>query len=170
MYVCEKRRAAFICHPRTGSSALGHVLRSHSGFTKIGNHHSLRPNELDPSWTIACVVRNPLDMLVSWFYYHRHFDGGGFQEFLYWFHENPCIWVQWGLLYGLPYCNYTLRFENLQQDLDEFMLKIDHPQLDVPERNVSKRRCRRPWHQYYTGVVVPPFKLCEPKQEKEIPI
>ena len=168
MYVNSKRNAVFIAHPRTGSSAIGYVFRNSAlGFVKVENHHSIDPKLC--AGTVACVLRNPFDALVSWFHYHRKFEGN-FQEFLYWFHENPNIWVQHGLLYGAPYANHILRYEYLQADMDEFMLKIGGTPFEIPLRNVSKTRDGRPWHEYYPGVTVPAFKICEPKQENVFPV
>lgn len=173
MYVHAKARAAIICHPRTASSSLGHMLRNSArGFEKIGNHHSLVPEICDQMDVVACVLRNPLDLLVSWYYYHRKRIEAKetFQDFLYWFRENPNIWVQYGLLYGIPYCNYTMRFECIQQDLTEFCRKIGVAEIILPERNVSRYREKRPWHEFYEGIQVPEFKLMEPRQDKEIPV
>lgn len=171
MYVNEKRKAVFICHPRTASSALGWVFRSYPlGFVKVGNHHSLNPKMLG-GMTVACVVRNPLDMLVSWYYYHRNdWDGKPFQDFLHWFAENPNVWVKHGILYGVPYANHILRYEHLDSDLEAFWKKIGMDPVPLPVRNVSKKREGRPFHEFYSGVTVPDIKLMEPVQENEIPV
>lgn len=163
MYVNKHYKAGFICHPRTASSATGHMLRR-VGFDKYGNHHAVAMRWLLPGWSIACTVRNPLDTLVSWFFYDRHHQhADNFELWLADFEINGNMWTKNGLFYGLQYANYVLRFEHLQEDWDNWLKLIGYRQrVVIPKRNVSKRREGRPWHEFYAGIKIPSVKICVP--------
>lgn len=160
MYVNYSKKLAFICHPRTASVAISHLLRER-GWEDIAGHHNVVPEICkQPNWTIACVLRNVFDILVSWYFWHRHFEGT-FQEFLFWFKDNPNLYTTFGLFYGLPYSNHILRFENLQDDFNEFLIKVNLEPIKISLKNVTERRKGRSWHEFYKGVVVPEFKICD---------
>lgn len=140
---------AFICHPRTASSAISYCLRENLGFRNLGHHHSVEL--VDGYRVIGCTVRNPLDTLVSWYFYDRHSPlQGDFESWVKNFLENPIHFVQDGLFYGRRLATHVLRFENLDFDFKRFleMAGLDH--YPIPKRNISERREGRPWQEFYT--------------------
>lgn len=164
MYIDRERKAAFICHPKTGSSALGWVINKQMHLEKVGTHHTVEPQILGPDWKVGCVVRHPIDTLVSWYFYHRHFEGT-FQEFLF---REPSRWMRYGLFYGLPYATHVLRFEHLQKDWYSFCDEVGWTRYPIPVKNVSERRAGRHWQEFVVGCTIPDIKICDP--EKRTPI
>lgn len=148
MYVLKNKKIAFIGHPRTGSTAIGHVLTEHLGFERVGTYHGIVPEIIEPDWIVGCTVRNVYDTIVSWYFYNRH--PGPFEDWLPDFLDNPNHLIKDGLFYGQKYATHVLRFENLDADFQEFLLKAgldDHP---LPKKNVSERRAGRPWRTFFT--------------------
>jgi len=63
-----------------------------------------------------CVIRNPFDAYVSWYYWETgHFFNKDltFEEFV---KKKPRI-IQPCLINGVPACDYYIRFENLEEDI-----------------------------------------------------
>jgi hypothetical protein len=72
-YINRAARLAFLAHPRAASHSIARALQEQAGFKSEGQHHDGRdrirrlwPESND--WTFFCVVRNPYDALVSWWY------------------------------------------------------------------------------------------------------
>lgn len=137
MYVHEEKKVAFIAHPRTASSATGHTLLQ-MGFTIVGNHHSLESGRED--WTVGCTVRNPFDVMVSW-YHNKPREEKSFALWLprfidecHYFDDNHLMF------YGQPYATHVLRFENLQKEFDKFCFDAKLCPRQILPRNVSTRK------------------------------
>jgi hypothetical protein len=136
MYVNEQKKTIFIAHPRTASSATGHILLE-MGFVIQGNHHSFDTELNLHGWTVASTVRNPFDTLVSW-YYNKPREAS-FKDWLPIF-LNSCHFLQGPrMFYGTLYCTHVLRFEELQYDFNCLCQDIGLPRTMIPKRNVSNR-------------------------------
>lgn len=149
MWIRKREGIAFICHPRTASSATSHCLRENLHFVNEGNHHSVEPT--DGYRVIGCTVRNVFDTLVSWHFYDKHSPlYGNFPEWVKFFLDNPIHFVKDGLFYGRHLATHVLRFEHLDADFARFLeiAGLDH--YPIPRRNVSRRREGRPWQEFYT--------------------
>ncbi len=146
MYFHFDKKVAFIAHPRTASSATGHILMQ-MGFEIRDSHHAFNPEwELD-GWTVGCTVRNPFDTMVSWFY-----NSPREQPFDLWLPKfiSECHLLSDPLMfYGQPYATHVLRFENLQDDFDEFCKDANLPTTKIPRRNVSERRVKAYFMTHY---------------------
>ena len=151
MYIHEKKKVAFIAHPRTASVAMVETLLG-MGFSKIGSHH-----QFDEAWcleTTFSVVRNPFDMMVSWYYFKRREEGLSFEDWLTIFLKDPPHYIKYGLFPGQHLCTYILWYENLQEEFDELMLEVGLPQTEIVKSNVSKRREGRNFMDVHTDVTL----------------
>jgi hypothetical protein len=147
MYIHEEKKIAFIAHPRTASSATGHTLLK-MGFTIEGTHHAFDPN-WDVDWDIFCTVRNPFDVMVSWYYNCLKPREKPFSSWLPEFLDG-CYHLQGRMFFGQLTCNHILHYENLQEEFECLMDKFDIPCMEIPQRNVSKSRNGRPYIGHYT--------------------
>lgn len=155
MYVDRDRKVAFICHPRTASLAISKVFHK-IPLERIGDHHGVNPKIIEPGWRVACVLRNPIDCLVSWYFHHRHFEGS-FEDWLKVMHYKS-KWLACGMFYGMPFCTHFLRFEHLQRDFFEFCDEVGWPKYSIPQYNVSKNREGRSWKEF--AKFVKPGHIC----------
>jgi len=142
------KNVAFIAHPRTASTSIGYVLEQYLGFKRVGTYHGVVPEIIEPNWIVGCVVRNVFDTIVSWYFYNRH--PPPFEEWLPDFLNDSNHLIKDGLFFGQKYATHILRFEHLNADFQEFLLKAgldDHP---LPKKNVSRYREERPWQDFFT--------------------
>lgn len=137
MLVHYDRRLAFICHPRTASHATSKALRR-AGFEYTGNHHQIDEEFLKP-WarSVACTVRNPIDVLVSWYHYDKATEPIG-----EWFEKRwrRKVWTQNGMFYGLRYCDTVLEFASVQDDLNAWLKRFGIGPQPIPQMNVTEKR------------------------------
>ena len=155
MYVHEEKKTAFVAHPRTASSATGHVLLQ-LGFEQQINHHDFEPKMLGVDWTVISTVRNPFDVMVSWYYHYvrKSHVTETFREWLPGFLKMSNRFIDRGMFFGAPYCTHLLFFESLQDDFNYVMSEIGLPQTEIPQRNVSTKREGRHWQTYYDDAAV----------------
>ena len=140
MYVHEEKGVAFIAHPRTASISMATTLLG-MGFTQVGSHHQFRESYCRE--TTFSVVRNPFDMLVSWYYLKRRDDHLSFEGWLRVFLHNPPHYISQGLFFGQHLCTDILWYENLQEEFDELMERVGLPQTEIMRSNVSEKRAGR---------------------------
>jgi len=152
MYCHIGKKVCFVAHPRTASTATGKVLLT-LDFEQMINHHGFKPEVLNPSWTIFATVRNPFDLLVSW-YWHKRREQKSFQEWLPIFLKESNEYLDKGLFFALPHCTHVLRYENLQNDFDQVMVEAGFPPTEIPKHNVSIRRDDRPVFEYYDSKLI----------------
>jgi hypothetical protein len=135
MYLHHEKKIGFIAHPRTASTATSHALME-MGFEISQGHHEFK-RTLDATWIFFCTVRNPLDVMVSW-YYNKPRE----KPFDLWLPEflEGCHFLQGPrMFFGRHLCSHVLYYETLQEDFDEFCQDVGLPQKEIPKRNVSKR-------------------------------
>ncbi len=145
MYIHHEKKVAFIAHPRTASTATAHVLMQ-MGFVIEDSHHSCPTWDLD-GWDVICTVRNPFDVLVSWFYNQPRE-----KPFTQWLPEflDGCSFMQGErMFFGQPICNHVMYYENLQDDFEYVMNAVGLPMVKIPRRNVSVNRGERSFMGYY---------------------
>ena len=155
MYVLENI-LGFIAHPKTASVATQAALRT-IGAVSIGNHHEvdvhLCQRILDAGGVILSTIRNPFDLLLSWYFHGRKRNNAlttkPFTEWLREFLRNPNHYVRQGLFFGLPWTNRVLRFETLQQDFDAVIREFTGNPLRIAPANVSEERAGRPYQEFY---------------------
>lgn len=154
MIVDQDRKVAFIMHPRAASTSLRTLF---SDFENLGTRHSIELEIIEPDWKVGCVVRNPLDTLVSWYFCSK---ATNFQEWLDSDDFKNHMWIQRGLFFGLPFATHVLRLEHLQKDYNEFCLNVGWTACRVPLRNMCCRRNGKPWQDVVAGCKIPEFKIC----------
>lgn len=94
---------------------------------------------------VFTVIRNPYDFLVSC--YVRRGGNQSFEGFVKSYNESPYI-ENGRIFYHVPDCQTLLRWENLQNELNELMRDLDLPEVPVGRHNVTADK--KPWESYYT--------------------
>jgi hypothetical protein len=148
MYVHEEKRVAFIAHPRTASTATGQALTG-LGFGQWINHHGFDPKWDLTGWTVFATVRNPFDLMVSWYYHKKRHQEQTFQEWLPKFIALSNQYLDQGMFFGTNFCTRMMRYETLQKDFDFVLGEVGFPQTDIPLKNVSHDRPDKPLSEYY---------------------
>ncbi len=151
MYIHKEKSIAFIAHPRTASVAMAETLLG-LGFEKIGSHHQFK--EFWCLDTTFSVVRNPFDMIVSWYYFRARENEQTFEEWLPIFLDTPPYYISHGLFFGHTLCTDILWYENLQEEFDVLMEKVGLPQTDIVRTNVSERREGRDFMDVHTDATL----------------
>ncbi len=148
MYVHEEKKVGFIAHPRTASTATGHVL-TELGFIQRINHHGFKPEWDLTGWNVFSTVRDPFDLMVSWYHHKKRYRAISFQEWLPLFLKESNQYLDQGLFFGVDYSQHWLHYETLQADFDETMRLLGFPQREIPWKNVSVDRPDKPLSEYY---------------------
>lgn len=154
MYILDN--LAFIAHPKTASTATMKVLRA-LGARLYGSHHEVREEWcqeiLESRGLVMSTVRNPFDIMVSWYFHYSNRRKGAvmepFSEWLPWILEHPNPFMEQGMFYGLPWTNRVLRYENLQVDFDSTLTEVGFEATVIPLENVSHLRKKRAYQEMY---------------------
>lgn len=150
----------YVAIPRTASNSIHKVL----GQIKGENHLSI--NNIDREGYSFAFVRNPFDLLVSWFYFHKLYQKQEIYDtyFLNWVFEGcPTHWGDQfikdrGLTHPLNQHEYVCKdgeivvdyigkFETLQEDFDTICNNINFKQTPLPYINNVRHNN---WQTYYT--------------------
>lgn len=145
MYVHTTKKMCFIAHPRTASVATSQTLLG-LGFEKMMSHHEFNIKLLNSSWTVFSTVRNPFDLLVSW-YWNKKRDRP-FQDWLPIFLQTSNQYLDQGLFFGYLYSTRILRYETLQDNFNQVMVESGFPPTTIIRANVSERPAQ-PLREYY---------------------
>lgn len=132
MYVY--RNFAFAAHPKTASLALAEALLN-SGWERMGGHHDVRYSNSEQR--TICVVREPRDWLVSWYFYL------GVQEpFEDWLRtwNNPFIKSHGAHWFALTRSEFVLYHDCLQQGVNDLFHDLRLRRVQLPQVNVSLAR------------------------------
>jgi len=156
MYIIPEKKFAFIANPRTGSKAVRDALLNQAGATLIGGHHTTPDDHLDieigPDWTVCATVRNHWDALISWWFKIERTPNAmtPLAEFLPRFCANNPNFVRAGRLWwaGTPHVNTFLRYQWLEADLNQALVKVGLPPVDLPEV-IDSHRGGRPYQIFY---------------------
>ena len=146
MYMHHEKKICFIAHPRTASSATAHTLME-MGFELVRGHHDTRMDDLDNEWRFFCTVRNPFDVLVSWYYSKKRE-----KPFDLWLpiFLRDCHHLQHSrMFYGRSACIHVMHYEVLQRDFDWFCHVTDLPITTILKRNVSPLRTHKGYMTHY---------------------
>lgn len=153
MYINTDKRLAFIAHPRTASNSI-RVALERRGFHNVVSHHHCA--EAPDDWTVFAVVRDPFDLMVSWYYLEISKTKRPI-PFPDWLRErmaHPNEYMQRGLFFGLEFCTDILHYENLQEEFDQLMTQVGLPRIHLPMRNVSMDRVGKKFVDYYTPELI----------------
>lgn len=94
-----------------------------------------------------CVVRNPYDKMVSWYYNEQ--STLPFKEFAKRTHINN---LNIHSIDGKSVCDYFIRYEYLEEDIKSLcqMLKLDSYDLSLlPKHKSTQRKNKTHWSHYY---------------------
>jgi hypothetical protein len=165
-YANPDARLAFLAHPRAASHSVARALQDQAGFVPVGTHHAGRDVVADrwpesANWTFFCVVRNPYDALVSWWY--KRGKGEGFELRPRWLEtlerqlsverpEGDVHLMAPGRLWLMAdECDVVLRFEHLTADLTELLDAHGLPVVNLPWDVRSNRGGVPYWEEYDTA-------------------
>ena len=118
------------------------------GFEIRDNHHAFNKEWDLEGWVVGCTIRNPFDVLVSWFYNKPREES--FDLWLPRFLSECHYFDNHLMFYGQPYATHVLKFENLQNGFNSFCDGADLPRMIIPHRNVSEKPDHRHYVEYYS--------------------
>lgn len=155
MYLIPSHKFAYIANPRTGSKAVRDALLS-AGAELVGGHHTTPDDhpeiEIGPDWTVCATVRNHWDALVSWWWKIERTPKAmtPLVEFLPSFCANNPNFIRDGHLWwaGEPYVNTYLRYEWLEADLNQALVKVGLNPVDLSQV-IDSKRGGRPYQVFY---------------------
>lgn len=143
----------FIAHPRTGSQSVRTALLE-AGAECIAGHHGIDESRLTAN--VISAVRNPWDIMVSWYHY-VHLDpkqlaGQEYIPFGEWLPralngEDKFVqrWFSQKLFFGLPYCNQIIYWEGgIERQLNHILNECDLPHVKLPRRGATEREFHFP--------------------------
>ena len=156
MYVIPDWKFCFLAAPRTGSKAVAKALVEQRGAILVGSHHST-PDEhpeykIDSDWVVCSSIRNHWDAMISWWFkIERRGRMAPLAVFLPRFCANNHNFVRDGKLWWdtMPYNNTELlRYEWLESDLNNALVGLGLPPVNLPVVTDSKRN-GRPYQAFY---------------------
>lgn len=155
MYIIPEFKFAYIANPRTGSKAIREALMKYRNAELVGSHHTTPKDhpeiKFGPDWTVCATVRNHWDTMVSWWFKIERVERAmtPLMEFLPRFCEGNPNFVNANRLWwaGEGYVNTYLRYEQLQADFDQALVKAGMAPLDLP-RVVDSHR-NGPYQVFY---------------------
>jgi len=143
--VIFRGKAVFLEHPRTGSTALREALKKIGG--QPHERHSFvkaRGNEQ----TIV-VVRNPYDVLISWWLIIGEREGyTSLEDFLLRCRDRQLMTKGGRLFYYSKYADHIMHYECLKYDLATVLQYLGLPQVCLAKRNMTPNKLS--YHNYYT--------------------
>ena len=143
-----KQAVGFIAHPKTGSTSVMSVLLD-LGFQQCGGHHDVAREWVDGLWVIGATVRNPWDVMVSWWFHKGNDRKGTFADWLpQAIRDNH--FIRQGLFYGLKYATHVLRYESLDHDWVQYLRAAHLPLRALPQHNVGGGRDGQHYREFYT--------------------
>jgi len=157
MYVLEEFNLGYIAHPKTASSATSRIVRDTLGAKTIGTHHAvddeLCRRILETGGRVMATIRNPFDLMVSWYFHYAHRRPDKVMEpFKEWLPNQiakPNQYLIQGMFFGLQWANCILRFEYLQEDFDRLCDEVGLPRTIIEPFNISVKREGRTYQEMY---------------------
>jgi hypothetical protein len=148
MYILEDHHLIYLAHPRTASYATAGVLMDRFGARMVGSHHSGLEERPPAGWMVATTIRNPYDVMVSWW---RKMDRGNLSlnDFIeeWYTHTKYC---PEGRLFGhVLHANYIIRYEEIQHEFDWLLTWAGLVPADIPQMNSSPYRGDLDFSEFY---------------------
>jgi hypothetical protein len=139
----------FIAHPKTGSTSAKAYFEKYD-WAVIETHHAFRPAWVHQHglWHIGAVVRNPWDVMVSWYFHKGHSQREPFNVWLPKFIEGS-DYIRRGLFFGYEYATHILQFEDLDHDWDLWLEAMGLPHWPLPNLNIGIGRDKRHYTEFY---------------------
>lgn len=135
--------------PHTASAATHKALITLPDAIITGQHDRLKDVEdrglTEGDEVVFTVIRNPYDLCATW--YIRSDPQMTIFEFLSMWDQKPQITD--GRIYSfVDDCDEILRYESLQEDIDDLLERVDLPSVDIVLENKTKKKTK-PWIEYY---------------------
>jgi hypothetical protein len=140
----HEKNLLFIHVPKTAGSAITYTYPDcfEVPGPGVNTHRRIEDFDVDPGkyWKF-CVVRNPWEMVVSWYAWHRsHGDKRKSMEVAAFKVDTPRF-------FGAERMDAVLRFETLQKDLDRMLERFKIERRPLRQMNKSEHGDYR---EYYT--------------------
>lgn len=173
MRVHYDSKMVFLETPKTGTRAV-HSALDEIGFVvelagnprlrnespKYGrySHHLPLDHKLSPDWLVFSAVRNPYDLLVSWYFhikrgnkYQGNFGIKFVKHLLYSLYTEK-YFPDKNSLFGLhsEYTDVFIHQEDLEKELNEVLIQRGLPAVELEKRGVESKR-DRDYRKYYEG-------------------
>lgn len=185
MFYCPLTKEAYLAPPRTASRSISTVLKKHGWQRWLGRHDNLTvcnavtakkqpPADMPRQWSrVLCTVRNPFDVLVSWWTFIDEQP----DDFNGWLQQWFLAGKPSGAVRALPprvfgeYRNdwtHVIRYERLEQDLcaafdwwepgmlgwtghgDTRRWELLNPPQGQPHDGYPYEYRRKPYQEYYS--------------------
>jgi len=150
------RKLVFIAHPKMASRSVRDAIVRLKG-RQCGSHHEIVNDELEKQRergaSIGCVIRNPYDVMVSWYYHMEKRHGRkGVRPFSKWIREviaNGNGHLEYGMYKGYHLCDTVMHFENLDEDWKAWTEKCGLRHEPLGYVGVSLARSYAPYCEHY---------------------
>lgn len=152
MYVCHSLKIVYFGVPRTASRSVAQFLREEHDAVPIrnkspgGSHHNISFPELrrcrEFDYRVIATVRNPWDIIVSWWHHNKDWFGRDNAEFEKFARRFPIDGRNKYSCEGRMYLRYTreathiIKYERLRTDL----ARVIRRPVTLPTIGVSERR------------------------------
>jgi hypothetical protein len=146
MLKSDLHKFIFVHIPKNGGSSITYslkdsihdckeILQQHSTLNDLNKHLNNTNNKIK-NYKSFCIVRNPWDRVVS-YYFYQFKDKMSFREFAKKSKDTQLGYVK---VNNEVSVDYIVRFENLQSSLDDTIQKLNIPNLNIGYRNPSSHR------------------------------
>ena len=156
MYVCHKLKVVYFGVPRTASRSVARFLQEDHKAVPIRNkspggaHHNIAFPELNRcrelNYRVIATVRNPWDIIVSWWHHNQNWFGRGNAEFEKFVRRFPMDGRNQYLCEDRMYLRYTreathvIKYERLKTDLQRVLrVPVELPSIGVSDRQLYSR-------------------------------
>lgn len=148
MAVLVPGKFVYLATPHTGSmSTTTALLEQVPGAQTLGEHHSTRAELGLEDLEGVTTVRNPFDMIATWWLRtDAKWNYESFSDFLR-DYDHPTYVRDGRIFYHCEPGVHVLRFERLQEDLDEYLARHGLGPLPLPR--INRTVDRDPWPDYY---------------------
>jgi hypothetical protein len=148
MAIVLANKLVFLEHPRTGSTAVRKAIR------KIGGHTKARHTYIAPVGAEKTVstVRNPFDLLVSWWLIIKERLPGQWDSFARFLaeYDNPNM-VRDGRLFYFE-TTFVMRYETLQADLNRILKAVGLRLVSLDRVNITPDK--KPFMDYHDAETI----------------
>jgi len=149
------RKLVFIAHPKMASRSISKAIVALGG-RQYGSHHEivhdLLEDERRRGASVGCVIRNPYDVIVSWFFHSEVRNNKNVRPFSKWAREtivNGNGHLEYGMYKGLHLCDTVMRFENLEVDWKAWTEKCGLKPVPLKYVGVSLDRSYAHYSRFY---------------------
>lgn len=123
----------FFGHPRMASNAVSDALLGAGGMRMGPNHRMVVPS---PGQVVCCVVRDPVEVLSSWYTMAPEYD----DDVAFVTNYTHGFFAPGGrLFYMAGACRELMRYEHLDVDFERVLTSVGLPPILLERVNVTKR-------------------------------